>query len=114
MTPFRALYGRDPPNILDYVHQSASDTNLDLALSQQQQIINELKTNLKKSRITMEKQANVKRRHITFMAGDWVLMKLQPYRQTSVGRRESQKLSPRWFRIVKHMGSVTYLLDLPS
>ncbi|XP_058753077.1 uncharacterized protein LOC131626262 [Vicia villosa] len=117
MTPFKALYGRDPPGIMDYVQSSVSDSTLDEALHQQQQILTQLKDHLRKSRATMEKQANKKRQDVTFTEGDFVLMKLQPYRQQTVHRRQSQKLSQRYFgpfRIIKRTGNVTYLLDLPS
>ncbi|XP_058742588.1 uncharacterized protein LOC131615102 [Vicia villosa] len=117
MAPFKALYGRDPPSILDYVSNSVSDVALEDSLQQQQQILNDLKIHLQKSRVAMEKQANMKRRHVTFVEGDWVLLKLQPYRQHTVHRRESQKLAQRYFgpfRIIKRTGTVNYLLDLPS
>ncbi|XP_058755573.1 uncharacterized protein LOC131628770 [Vicia villosa] len=117
MSPFKALYGRDPPNILDYVKQTVSDGTLELTLQQHQQILSELKIHLKKSRIAMEKQANTKRRNVTFVEGDWVLLKLQPYRQTTVQHRSSQKLAQRYFgpfRVIKRTGTVNYLLDLPS
>ncbi|XP_058734067.1 uncharacterized protein LOC131605768 [Vicia villosa] len=117
MTPFKALYGRDPPNLMDYVQHSSSEVDLESALQQQQEVLAKLKQHLRKSRITMEKQANVKRKHVTFREGDWVLLKLQPYRQTTVHRRVSQKLAQRYFgpfRIIKRTGIVNYLLDLPS
>lgn len=77
----------------------------------------ELTDHLKKSRIIMKKQANKTRRHTTFQAGDYVLLKLQPYRQFTASSRSSQKLSKRFFgpfQIIKRVGTVEYLLDMPS
>ncbi|XP_058746276.1 uncharacterized protein LOC131619165 [Vicia villosa] len=71
MTPFRALYGRDPPHLLDYFSDSVSEKPLEVAL-QQQEILQELKMHLQKSRISMEKQANLTRRDVTFQAGYWL------------------------------------------
>lgn len=45
------------------------------------------------------------------------MLKLQPYRQTTVNKRVSQKLSKRvfeLFKIIKYVGEVAYMLDLPS
>ncbi|XP_058757922.1 uncharacterized protein LOC131631166 [Vicia villosa] len=117
MSPFKALYGREPPSLLHYVTGSAQDDTLQQTLQQQQNILTELKSHLKRSRIIMEKQANTKRRSFTFQEGDMVLLKLKPYRQSTVVRRESQKLAKRYFgpyKVIKQVGTVDYLLDLPS
>ncbi|XP_058784831.1 uncharacterized protein LOC131659692 [Vicia villosa] len=117
MTPFRALYGRDPPSISDYVNGSTSETLVEDILQQKQQIFKTLNENLQKSRIQMEKQANTKRSDVTFQVGDRVLLKLQPYRQQTVQKRPSQKLASRFcgpFTVIKRVGQVAYLLDLPS
>ncbi|XP_058766771.1 uncharacterized protein LOC131640391 [Vicia villosa] len=117
MTPFKALYGRDPPKIPDYVCDSVEDDALRDSLQERNNILTKLKANLKKSQIQMEKQANNKRRDFTFQTGDLVLLKLQPYRQQTVSRRTSQKLSKRFFgpyKVIQRVGEVAYLLDLPS
>lgn len=65
----------------------------------------------------MEKQANTKCRDFIVKQGDLVLLKLQPYRQTTVNKRVSQKLSKRFFeqfKIIKYVEEVAYMLDLPS
>lgn len=116
MAPFEALYGRQPPTIPDYVPGNTTITTLDESLKNRQEILNRLKANLHSARKSMEKQANKKRRNFTFQIGDQVLLRLQPYRQTTVNRRTSQKLSKRFFgpfKITERVGSVAYRLDLP-
>jgi hypothetical protein len=76
-----------------------------------------LKENLLKARNRMTIQANRHRQDRNFEVGQWVYLKLQPYRQQTVHRRESQKLAKRYygpFRILKRIGKVAFELDLPA
>jgi hypothetical protein len=53
----------------------------------------------------------------TFQEGDWVLLKLKPYRQMSMKSQQPFKLSRRFvgpFQVRRRIGEVAYELDLPS
>jgi hypothetical protein len=65
----------------------------------------------------MKCQADQHRRDVSFDIGDYVYLKLQPYRQTSVAFRSSMKLALRFFgpyQVIAKVGSVSYRLALPS
>lgn len=117
MPPFKALYGRNPPSLPDYIPGSASVPSLDLSLQNRQEILQLLKNNLTKSRKQMEEQANKKRRDFTFFVGDMVLLKLQSYRQQTTVRPSNQKLSKcnfGPFKVLRRIGPVAYEMELPS
>ncbi|XP_026459668.1 uncharacterized protein LOC113360370 [Papaver somniferum] len=65
----------------------------------------------------MKLRADEGRRDVVYQVGDYVYLKLQPYRQNSNVQRKNQKLSPRYFglyKILERTGPVTYQLDLPK
>ena len=52
-----------------------------------------------------------------YEVGDWVHMKIIPYRQQSLAKKCCEKLSPKFFGpypIMGWVGEVAYLLDLPA
>lgn len=64
----------------------------------------------------MKVQADKKRSERTLNVGDWVYVKLQPYRQASLRSNTYHKLSPKYFgpfKIIQKVGAVAYKLELP-
>ncbi|GKD67424.1 hypothetical protein Tco_1309532, partial [Tanacetum coccineum] len=64
----------------------------------------------------MEEKVNLKRREVEFNVGDKVLVKLQPYRQLTLARHLSHKLTKRYYgpyEILERIGKVAYRLALP-
>ncbi|KAJ0088553.1 hypothetical protein Patl1_32496 [Pistacia atlantica] len=91
--------------------------DLDTQLHKRTAILSLLKENLANSQNRMKVMADRNRTDKEFEHGDWVYIRLQPYRQTLVAFRKSMKLSPRYFgpyKILECIGAVAYRLDLPN
>lgn len=117
MTPFLALYGRDPPTIPRYKPGSSLVNEVDRNLATRDAILRDLKIHLSRSVHQMKQVADKKRRDVEFFPGDFVYLKLQPYRQQSVSKRAFQKLACRFYGpylVEEKIGKLAYRLQLPA
>jgi hypothetical protein len=76
-----------------------------------------LQHNLLQAQQRMKKYADAKRTERSFEVGDLVYLKMQPYRETSLGLRNALKLTNKWygpFRVMQRIGQVAYKIQLPS
>ncbi|GJW86965.1 ty3-gypsy retrotransposon protein [Tanacetum coccineum] len=115
MSPYQAVYRRVPPSIIPYTVRSSRIAAVEELLVECDALLRQLKHNLIVAKHRMEMQANRRCRDVEFNVGDRVLVKLQPYRQVSLAKWQSNKLAKRFygpFDVIERVGKVAYRLGL--
>ena len=117
ITPYEVVYGQPPPVHLPYLAGESKVQVVAKCLEDREKMILILKFHLLRAQHRMKQHADKHRSERSFELGDWVFVKLQPYRQQSLVVRGSQKLAPKFFgpyKIIDKHGGVAYNLELPS
>lgn len=116
-SPFKVLYGYDPPfGAAPPIHQEAERPAAKL-MQDRAAHSRMLKEHLLAAQNKMKFQADRQRSDRVFQVGEQVLLKLQPYAQTSVVNRPFPKLAFKFFgpyKVVERIGSAAYKLELPE
>lgn len=116
-SPFKALYGYEP-NIgaIPSLPDTTSPTVIEIIENRELQL-QSLKDSLARAQNRMKMQAYQKCSDAQFAVGDKVLLKLQPYTQSTVASRPFLKLAYKYFgpyEVLECIGSVAYKLNLPQ
>ncbi|GKD44962.1 putative reverse transcriptase domain-containing protein [Tanacetum coccineum] len=116
MPPYEMLYGRRcrTPVCWDEVgSRELASTDVVLATTEKIETIRE---RLKAAQDRWKSYANNRRRPIEFNVGDFVMLKVSPWKGV-LRFKNKGKLSPRFigpFKILKRVGEVAYVLELPK
>ena len=66
----------------------------------------------------MKEKADQHRSERSFEVGDWVFLRLQPYKQMSLKQpKKEDKLSPKYYdpyKVLQNIGTIAYKLELPA
>jgi len=114
-SPFEVTYGKPSSSLPPYLQGSSTMEVVDTILTSRAAIHFVLQRRLQKYQASMKTQADVHRRDLEFAIGDWVYVKLRPYRQTLVQPTYS-KLSKCYyglFLVQARIGFIVYHLQLP-
>jgi hypothetical protein len=114
--PFEALYGYHA-RLLAINPSYATHSEVVTWTSDRQWMDQLLQQHQHRAKHRMKKQADQHRSERSFLVGDMVYLKLQPYVQSSLAPRSHHKLTFRFFgpyRVTSRVGSVAYKLDLPA
>lgn len=88
-TPYEITFGRKPFSFPDYLSGTSNIDVVDEALTNREEVFHSIRKKLLKAQTTMKSQANMKRREVHYQPGDWVLLRLRPYRQRSAKGSQS-------------------------
>ncbi|KAJ9544173.1 hypothetical protein OSB04_023880 [Centaurea solstitialis] len=116
-SPFKVLYGREPPPLVRYHRNSAVVQAVGAELESRDEIWDETRMHLMKAQFRMKQQADLKRTEVIFETGEWVFLKIRPYRQKSLVKGNNPKLLARFYgpyQILERIGKVAYRLQLPD
>eukprot|EP00253_Pinus_taeda_P022389 PITA_22389 len=117
MTPFMALYGYQPPSITSYLRENSKVQAVEHLIEHQQQVLQLLKDNLVSAQNRMKQQADQHCSERIFDVGDWIFLRIQPYKQISLKQaKKDNKLSPKYYglyKVLQKIGAMAYKLELP-
>ncbi|XP_059306872.1 uncharacterized protein LOC132058356 [Lycium ferocissimum] len=97
MTPIQAFYGHEPLTIARYIMGSIASELVESYLLQRDEVLQLLKHNLTKAQTRMKTFAHKSSTEVIFEIGDWVYVKLKPYRQVSLRLQKDHKHGRRYF-----------------
>jgi hypothetical protein len=113
-----ALYGYQPPSITSPLKGYSKVQAVEDHLQHQQEVLQILKDNLVTSQNRMKQQAYQHRSERSFEEGDWVFLRLQPYKQMSLKKlNKDNTLVPKYYgpyKVLQKIGSMAYKLELPA
>ena len=87
-------------------------------MKHQQQVLQLLKDNLNLAQNRKKQQASQHSSEWSFNVGDWVFLRLQPYKHMSLkNNKKDNKLSPKYYgpyKVLQNICSMAYKLELPA
>jgi len=116
MTPFMALYGYHPPSITSSLRENSKVKAMEDHIEHQQQVLQLLKDHLTLAQNQMKQQVDYHRSERSFDVGNWVFLRVQPYKQISLNQaKKDNKLSPKYYgpyKVLQKIGTMIYKLEL--
>ncbi|WVZ89350.1 hypothetical protein U9M48_035770 [Paspalum notatum var. saurae] len=115
-TPFRVVFGRDPPALMSYQPGLARVAAVDKQLQQRDDFLLDIKDRLLQAQGLMKDHYDAAHRDVTFEAGEWAWLRLNHRSAAGITDKTSAKLAHRFygpFQVVERVGPVAYHLQLP-
>jgi len=99
VSPYEITFGKKPITLPQYITSTLKVDAVDDMFTNREAVFEEVRKKLMKAQAVMKHFADHKHRDVTFQVGDIVMVKLRPYKQTSVAGPQSvpPKLAKRFY-----------------
>ena len=115
-TPFKVVYGRDPPCIRSYEPGDTRVAAVARSMEERAEFLDDVRHRLEQAQATQKRYYDKSHRAVSFAVGDWVLLRLRHRPVASLSKAPRGKLQPRFFgpyKVTELINEVAVRLELP-
>jgi hypothetical protein len=116
-TPFRVVYGRDPPSIRSYEPRETRVAAVAQDMEAREAFLADVRYRLEQAQASQKLHYDRQHRQVSYQVGDWALLRLRQRAASSLPRTTTGKLKPRFvgpYRVVEIINDVAVRLELPQ
>jgi len=116
-TPFRVVYGRDPPSLRMYDPGEIRVPAVARSLAERDELLADVRLRLEQAQKKMKYHYDKRHRELSFAVGDWAWLRLRHRQASGIIDSSKGKLRPRFFgpyQVVDVVNPVAVRLALPS
>jgi hypothetical protein len=115
-TPFRVVYGRDPPTIRFYEPGETRVAVVARDMEEREAFLTDVRYRLEQAQAVQKLHYDKHHRPVSYEVGDWALLRLRQHAPTSLSQPTMGKLKARFlgpYRVVELINDVAVRLELP-
>jgi hypothetical protein len=115
-TPFRVVYGRDPPSIQSYELGETRVPAVAKSMEERTEFLADIRYRLEQAQAYQKRHYDRVHCDVTYQVGDWALLRLRQRAASSLPQAVGGKLKPRFFgpyRVVELINEVAVRIELP-
>jgi transposase InsO family protein len=115
-TPFRVVYGRDPPTIRSYEPGETRVTTIAQEMEERAAFLDDIRYRLEQAQAVQKRVYDQHHSPVSFQVGDWALLRLRQRAVASLPRSATGKLKPRYvgpYQVTELINEVAVRLQLP-
>jgi hypothetical protein len=115
-TPFRVVYGRDPPTIRSYEPGETRVAAVARDMEEREAFLADVRHHLEQAQATQKRHYDKQHWSVSYQVGDWALLRLRQRTLASLPQATTGKLKARFvgpYRVVELINDVAVRLELP-
>jgi hypothetical protein len=115
-TPFKVVYGRDPPSLRDYTPREIRNQAVERQIIDRDQFLLDIRERLLQAAQQFKHYYDDKHQALSFDVGEWAWLHLQHRPTTFLGAGTKGKLAPKYngtCKVLTKIDTVAYCLELP-